>query len=148
MGRTHRVAVGSILTECNQFGGKIIELAEFSRSQLARGNDVMSIGGGAVGGMLHTLKEQNADIVPLVVASAYPGGPIAHDCYTQLKADLLSDLISALPVDGVCWRCTGRRSLRKSMTWRATCSQQCVKSWGRTYRLSERLICTQTLPRR
>ena len=101
MERPHRVAVGSILTECNQFGGKLIERAEFARSQLARGNDVMSIGGGAVGGMLHTLKEQNADVVPLVVASSYPGGPIAHDCYTQLKADLLSDLISALPVDGV-----------------------------------------------
>ena len=101
MERPHRVAVGSILTECNQFGGKLIERAEFARSQLARGNDVMSIGGGAVGGMLHTLKEQNADVVPLVVASSYPGGPIAHDCYTQLKADLLSDLINALPVDGV-----------------------------------------------
>ena len=101
MGRTHRVAVGSILTECNQFGGKMIERAEFARSQLARGNDVMSIGGGAVGGMLHTLKEQNADVVPLVVASSYPGGPIAHDCYAQLKADLLEDLTNALPVDGV-----------------------------------------------
>ena len=101
MGRTHRVAVGSILTECNQFGGKIIELAEFSRSQLARGNDVMSIEGGAVGGMLHTLKEQNADVVPLVVASSYPGGPIDHECYAQLKADLLEDLTNALPVDGV-----------------------------------------------
>ena len=76
MERPHRVAVGSILTECNQFGGKLIERAEFARSQLVRGEAVMSIGGGAVGGMLHTLKKQNADIVPLVVASAYPGGPI------------------------------------------------------------------------
>ncbi len=101
MERPHRVAVGSILTECNQFGGKIIERAEFARSQLARGNDVMSIEGGAVGGMLHTLQERNADIMPLVVASAYPGGPIAHDCYAQLKADLLEDLGKALPVDGV-----------------------------------------------
>ena len=101
MERPHRVAVGSILTECNQFGGKIIERAEFARSQLARGEAVMSIGGGAVGGMLHTLKEQNADIVPLVVASAYPGGPIDHECYAQLKADLLEDLTNALPVDGV-----------------------------------------------
>ena len=101
MERPHRVAVGSILTECNQFGGKLIERAEFARSQLARGEAVMSIGGGAVGGMLHTLKEQNADIVPLVVASAYPGGPIDHECYAQLKADLLEDLTSALPVDGV-----------------------------------------------
>ena len=101
MERTHRVAVGSILTECNQFGGKLIERAEFARSQLARGEAVMSIGGGAVGGMLHTLKEQNADIVPLVVASAYPGGPIDHECYAQLKADLLEDLTNALPVDGV-----------------------------------------------
>ena len=56
--------------------------------------------------MLHTLKEQNADVVPLVVASAYPGGPIAHDCYAQLKADLLEDLTNALPVDGVLPRAT------------------------------------------
>ena len=101
MERSHRVAVGSILTECNQFGGKLIERDEFARSQLARGEAVMSIGGGAVGGMLHTLKEQNAGIVPLVVASAYPGGPIDHECYAQLKADLLEDLGKALPVDGV-----------------------------------------------
>ena len=101
MKRPQRVAVGSILTECNQFGGKLIEHDEFARSQLARGRDVMSIEGGAVGGMLHTLREYTADIVPLVVASAYPGGPIAHDCYAQLKADLLHDLRSALPVDGV-----------------------------------------------
>ena len=101
MKRPHRVAVGSILTECNQFGGKIIERAEFARSQLARGNDVMSIEGGAVGGMLHTLQERNADIMTLVVASAYPGGPIEHECYAQLKADLLEDLGKALPVDGV-----------------------------------------------
>ena len=101
MNQTHRVAVGSILTECNHFGGKLIERAEFARSQLARGQDVMSIEGGAVGGMLHTLRERNADIVSLVVASAYPGGPIVQDCYAQLKADLLEDLRNALPVAGV-----------------------------------------------
>ena len=101
MERPQRVAVGSILTECNQFGGKIIEREEFARSQLARGEAVMSIEGGAVGGMLHTLQEQNADTVPLVVASAYPGGPISQDCYAQLKADLLEDLAASLPVDGV-----------------------------------------------
>lgn len=101
MERSHRVAVGSILTECNQFGGKLIEHAEFARSQLARGQDVMSIEGGAVGGMLHTLHERHAEIVPLVVASAYPGGPIAQECYAQLKEDLLADLTNALPVDGV-----------------------------------------------
>ena len=101
MARSRRVAVGSILTECNQFGGKLIEHAEFARSQLARGQEVMSIEGGAVGGMLHTLRERDAAIVPLVVASAYPGGPIAQECYAQLKADLLTDLTKALPVDGV-----------------------------------------------
>ncbi len=101
MERPQRVAVGSILTECNQFGGKLIERDEFARSQLARGEAVMSIEGGAVGGMLHTLRERNAETVPLVVASAYPGGPIAQDCYAQLKADLLEDLAAALPVDGV-----------------------------------------------
>ena len=101
MERSHRIAVGSILTECNQFGGKIIERAEFARSQLARGQDVMSIEGGAVGGMLHTLREQHADTAPLLVASAYPGGPISQECYVQLKADLLEDLAGALPVDGV-----------------------------------------------
>lgn len=101
MERSQRVAVGSILTECNQFGGKLIEHAEFARSQLARRVEVMSIEGGAVGGMLHTLREFDAEIVPLVVASAYPGGPIAQECYAQLKADLLADLTNALPVNGV-----------------------------------------------
>ncbi|MDE2817439.1 MAG: M81 family metallopeptidase, partial [Chloroflexota bacterium] len=101
MKRSHRVAVGSILTECNQFGGKLIGHAEFARSQLARCDEVMSIEGGAVGGMLHTLRERDTDIVPLVVASAYPGGPISQECYAQLKADLLADLTKALPVDGV-----------------------------------------------
>jgi microcystin degradation protein MlrC len=101
MQQSQRVAVGSILTECNQFGGKLIEHDEFARSQLARGQEVMSISGGAVGGMLHTLQENDAEIIPLVVASAYPGGPIAQDCYAQLKADLLADLRNALPVDGV-----------------------------------------------
>ena len=148
MERPHRVAVGSILTECNQFGGKLIERAEFARSQLVRGEAVMSIGGGAVGGMLHTLKEQNADIVPLVVASAYPGGPIDHECYAQLKADLLEDLTNALPVDGVCWRCMERRFLRKSMTWKAISWRQCAPSWALTYRWWGRSTCTQTLPRR
>ena len=101
MQQPQRVAVGSILTECYQFGGKLIEHAEFARSQLACGGDVMSIEGGAVGGMLATLRERGAEIVPLVVASAYPGGPIAHECYAQLKADLLADLKQALPLDGV-----------------------------------------------
>lgn len=101
MENSTRIAVGSILTECNQFGGSPIDLTWFERYDLYRGEDLLQVNTGVVGGALDVLKEAPATVVPLLVASTCPGGYLTADCYTELKAEILRRLQRALPVDGV-----------------------------------------------
>ncbi len=96
-----RIAIGSILTECNQFGGSPITLDWFERYDLAYGQDLLAVHAGVVGGALDTLRREQCDIVPLVYASTCPGGYITDDCYDHLKGELLDRLQTSLPVDGV-----------------------------------------------
>src|SRR5262245_20804987 len=101
MPQTPKVALGSIFTECNHLGGAPTRLEAFERQELRRGPEVLQISSGTVGGMLATLREADAHVVPLVVASTCPGGPLTSDCYRTLKLDLLHSLLTSLPVDGV-----------------------------------------------
>ena len=96
-----RVAIGSILTECNQLGGLPIDITWFERYDLYRGEAILQVGSGVVGGMLQVLRERQAEVAPLLYASTCPGGPLTAACYTQLKTELLDRLCRALPVDGV-----------------------------------------------
>ena len=97
----HRIAIGSIFTECNHFCGQPLTLQDFVRTELRRGADVLTQTGGTVGGMLSVLREASSEVVPLIVASACPGGTVATDCYLQLKTELLERLRDALPVSGI-----------------------------------------------
>ena len=54
-----RVAVGSILTECNQFGGSPINIQSFERKELRKGVDMLEVNTGVVGGTLQTFKENH-----------------------------------------------------------------------------------------
>ena len=96
-----RIAIGSFLTECNQFGGSPIELDWFARYDLAYGDEVLATEAGVVGGALEVLRSADAQIVPLIYASTCPGGYVTADCYAHLRGELLDRLQSALPVDGV-----------------------------------------------
>ena len=96
-----RIAVGAIFTECNHLGGVPIDLSWFERYELYRGNAMLEIHSGVVGGMLEVLREQQAVPVPLLFASTCPGGPLTSDCYQQLKTQLLARLGRELPVAGV-----------------------------------------------
>ena len=96
-----RVAVGSILTECNQFGGSPINIQSFERQELRKGVDMLEVNTGVVGGTLQTFKENQVEVVPLLYASSCPGGPITTECYLQLKDELIGRLKNAMPVDGV-----------------------------------------------
>lgn len=96
-----RVAIGGIFTECNDFGGLPIDMAAFERTELARGKEVLDLASGVVGGMLDRLRVHRSEILPLIWASASPGGPITADCYADLKGALLGALEQALPVEGV-----------------------------------------------
>ena len=96
-----RVAVGGILTECNDFGGQPIDLAAFERFELRYGDDVLGVAGGVMGGMLEVLAEREATPVPLLFASTSPGGPLTDECYGALRRDLLAALEAVVPVDAV-----------------------------------------------
>ncbi len=78
-----------------------IDLSWFERYELKRGDEILSINGGVVGGMLAMLEQRGGQPVPLLFASTCPGGYVTHDCYQQLKHELLERLSAALPVDGV-----------------------------------------------
>ena len=96
-----RIAVASILTECNQLGGSPIDMDWFQRYDLHIGKELLEIDSGVVGGALNTLRPAAAEIVPLLSASTCPGGYITQSCYDELRGDLLQRLTGALPVDGV-----------------------------------------------
>jgi microcystin degradation protein MlrC len=93
--------VGSLFTECNHLGGAPTDLAAFERTELRRGDEVLAATEGTVGGMLESLRARGAAIVPLLSASACPGGPLTSGCYRTLKCELLQRLRGALPVAGV-----------------------------------------------
>ena len=76
--KTARIAVGSILTECNQFGGQAIDLSWFDRYDLYWGEQMLQVDGGVVGGGLQVLREAGAGIVPLLSASTCPGAGPRH----------------------------------------------------------------------
>ncbi len=96
-----RVAVGAIFTESNHLAGTLTDLGFFERAELRRGEAVLSATDGVLGGALSHLRQRGVHIVPLIFASAVPGGPLTPECYRSLKEDLLARLRSALPVEGV-----------------------------------------------
>lgn len=101
MSQTKRIAIGSILTESNLLGGVPIDMDWFERYELYRGEAILQIDTGAVGGMLAVLRQHRAEPVPLLYASTCPGGPLTSECYARLKGELIERLQQALPVDGV-----------------------------------------------
>jgi microcystin degradation protein MlrC len=96
-----RIAVGSIFVESNDLVDTRTEISSFERNEFRRGNEVLEASTGVVGGMLQALRDRDTDIVPLLVASAVPGGPLTSECYRQLKSELLGMLKAAMPIDGV-----------------------------------------------
>src|SRR5262245_54502635 len=97
----YRVAVGSILTESNQLTDKVTTLADFERTELRRGPEILELDAGVIGGMLGTLRDRDMDSLPLIVATTVPGGVLTSNCYRQLKGELLASLKATLRVDAV-----------------------------------------------
>lgn len=97
-----RIALGGIFTESNHLVGRLTGLADFERTELRRGGEVAAATEGVVGGMLAALRSRGAAVVPLLYASAVPGGPLERYCYEELKRELIERLRAELPgLDGV-----------------------------------------------
>ncbi len=97
----YRIAIGNIFTESNDLAGNKTTLADFERTELRRGAEVLEADDGVVGGALSVLRERDVEIIPTLVTSAYPGGILTANCYLTLKNELVDRLRAAQAVDGV-----------------------------------------------
>lgn len=103
-----RIALGGIVHETNTFAPKLTVLADFdthgSSLPILRGAALLSAfdrGGGSIGGAVRALQAAGADIVPLLWASAQPGGLVAGDAFAALAEEFLAGLPAAGRLDAV-----------------------------------------------
>ena len=95
------IAVGGLFIECNHLGGRPADMQSFLRCEYLRGEDLLTVRSGTVGGILERLNGRGHRVRPLMMTSACPSGVITADCYTRLRGELLDDLDRCLPCDGI-----------------------------------------------
>jgi microcystin degradation protein MlrC len=93
-----RVLVGAIGHESNTFTPFLTTRADF---HVLYGEDILAadLGESSLAGIVKTLRDRGAILIPTVAAGAIPGGVVARAAYEEFKAALLR---SADGVDGVC----------------------------------------------
>ena len=99
-----RIAVGGIMHETHTFAPSRTDLEAFARQSLYEGEVLLRRLRGtpsALGGGLEGLESSGYELVPLLFASAMPGGLVTRQAYDALVAGLLDRLRTAMPVDGV-----------------------------------------------
>ncbi|MBE9637347.1 M81 family metallopeptidase [Salipiger mangrovisoli] len=87
-----RIAVGGIHTECSTYNPVLIRAEDFT---VMRGAELTA------SAYFAFLPQDDVELLPLLHARAVPGGPVDRPAYEAFKADLLSRLEAALPLDGV-----------------------------------------------
>jgi microcystin degradation protein MlrC len=91
--RPLRIAIGGILHETNTFSPGETTLDDFRQRTLVYGDDLLKAatgGPGAPGGAISAAG--GARVLPLLLASATPGGPVTAGAFEQLGTDLLGRL--------------------------------------------------------
>lgn len=99
-----RILVGGIAHETNTFSVVPTELADFHQRVCISGRELLLGFSGTrtvMGGFLDGLQVIGAAPVPLLYASATPGGAVTRGAYAALRADLLARVRAAGSVDGV-----------------------------------------------
>lgn len=104
-----RIAVGGFMHETSTCVDTHTTMQDFEFDRgIVRGDDVITKFAGTnvcTGGFVDGAKEFGFESVPLLRASAFPGGLIVRDDYERIKGELLSRLDEAQrrdgPVDGV-----------------------------------------------
>jgi microcystin degradation protein MlrC len=103
----YRIAVAEISQETNSFSPVPTTLADFEAEGIWRGSEIIDRSLGAktaIGGFLkavHELGRGEVEVVPLLRASAIPGGAVKREVYEQFKAEIVEGLRAAGRIDGV-----------------------------------------------
>ena len=86
------IAIGGILTECNEFSINLMTKENFERYEYYESNKILNLKSGVVGGMLSALVGSSFNISPTVFASCSPGGVIEDKCYFDIKEKILNGI--------------------------------------------------------
>jgi microcystin degradation protein MlrC len=96
-----KIAIGGIFTESNQFSLNPITMNEFKRGGIIAGSEFYQAKIPSIRGCIEGLNEENAEIVPLLYASASPGGKVTLDAFEELYSDLMARLQKNKDLDGL-----------------------------------------------
>jgi len=99
-----RIIIGSIMHESNTFSTIKTDLTSFQKAQLLFGNEIINYHTGRgteIGGLLHTLKDENVEIIPTLSATALPSGIVTSSTFEFLKKKLLAGIGKAKNTDGI-----------------------------------------------
>ncbi len=100
-----RIATGGIIHETSTYVATRTTMRDFQFDRgVIRGDDMLARFRGTnvcTGGFIDGADQIGFELVPLLRASAFPGGLIVREDYDQLKNEMLRRLSDAGPVDGV-----------------------------------------------
>jgi len=99
-----RVAIAGFLHESNTFNSILTTLDDFGRAHLDYGSDLLPVWREAhheLGGFIAGLESENCECIPLLAASATPGGPLTSETYDKITEEIIQNLKSSGSVDAL-----------------------------------------------
>ncbi len=107
-----RIAIGSLAQVTDSAVSPLTQMEAFTGQVFLRDRGILD--GAAppeVAGFIAALQAVGADIVPLIVAEAPPGGPLMRETFHVLAIELVHRLAARKPVDGVLLSLGGRMAV-------------------------------------
>ncbi|MDA1343843.1 MAG: M81 family metallopeptidase, partial [Proteobacteria bacterium] len=99
--KSGNIALGGILTECNEFSINLMTIENFKRYEYFENKEILKLQSGVVGGMLSVLNDSTFNVSPTVFASCSPGGVIEDKCYIDIKTKILEGIKHTEQLKGV-----------------------------------------------
>ena len=99
-----RIAIGGILHESNTFSEVKTDLKDFAGRLITRGDEIIAefaASAHEVGGYIEGAEKYGLELVPTLVASATPAGPVTDRALDALTDELIDRLKKAQPLDGL-----------------------------------------------
>lgn len=99
-----RVALMGIYHESNTFVRHATNITDFENGHYLQGEEIKmeyETAHNEIGGMMQVIEKEGMELIPILFASATPGGTISAMAYTTLLTTMMADLEKLLPVDAV-----------------------------------------------
>lgn len=97
-----RIALMGIYHESNTFVPQATTIADFRNGKYLTGEEIRKeyqTAHNEVGGMLEVMDREGMEVIPIIFASATPGGALSANTYNILLKNMMDELDKVLPVD-------------------------------------------------